>query len=311
VTHALGEPAYVVRPLRHGQPPVANGLPVFEIPVMNDDDPWQQRGTDSRLIFTAEETGTVLVNLRDARGLGGDDLRYRLTARPAKPDFSPAVQAIGQPIPRGGGRELTLRADRIDGYQGPIRFDLSGLPEGLHVSTPVWIEAGQNQAAAVVWADPQAPETAASPVPLQVTATARIAGRKVEHAVANAGTVQLGGQPKLQVVLQPADRDVAPDEAWTLRIAPGETVRARVQIVRHDFSGEVALGKETAARNAHHGVFVDNIGLNGLLIVEGANEREFFLTAAPIAAAGTRSFFLKANVDGGIASRPITLEVVE
>jgi len=311
VTHALGEPAYIVRPLRPGQPPVANGLPVFEVPVMNDDDPWQQRGTDSRLIFTAPATGTVLVNLRDSRGLGGDDLRYRLTARPAEPDFAPAVQAIGRPIPQGAGRELTLRADRLDGYQGPIRFDISGLPAGLHVSTPVWIEAGQDQAAAVVWADPQAPPADAAAAPLQVTATALIAGRKVEHAVANAGTVQRGGEPKLQVVLQPADREVTAGEPWTLRITPGGTVRARVRVIRHGFTGEVALGKETAARNAPHGVFVDNIGLNGLLIVEGAEEREFFLTAAPIAAAGTRSFFLEANVDGGIASRPITLEVVE
>lgn len=310
VTHALGEPAYIVRPLDAGESPVANGLPVFEIPMMNDDDPLQQHGSDSRLIFTAPITGTVLVNIRDTRGFGGDDFRYRLTARPAQPDFAPSVQAIGKPVPLGAGRELTLRANRIDGYDGPIEFDISGLPPGLHVSTPVSIEAGQNEAAAVVWADENA-TVSEEATPLKVTATAMIAGRKVQHTVEQAGTVQVGEKPALRVVVQPADRNVEAGETWKLPIRPGETVRARVQVQRNGHDGEVALGNETAGRNAHHGVFVDNIGLNGLLIVQGADEREFFLTAAPTAEPGTRSFFLKASLDGGIASLPIDLEVVE
>ena len=73
---------------------------------------------------------------------------------------------------------------------------------------------------------------------------------------------------------------------------------------------EVGFGKEDSGRNAAQGVYVDNIGLNGLLVLAEANEREFFLTADPTAVPGRRSFFLKANVDGGVTSHPITVEVL-
>ena len=59
-----------------------------------------------------------------------------------------------------------------------------------------------------------------------------------------------------------------------------------------------------------HGVYVDNIGLNGLLVREGENEREFFLTADPIAEPGKRSFFLSGAVDGTVTTHPITVEVL-
>ena len=63
------------------------------------------------------------------------------------------------------------------------------------------------------------------------------------------------------------------------------------------------------AHNLPHGVIVDNIGLNGLLIVEGQSERQFFLTAAPWVPEQTRIFHLKANEDGGQTSWPVILKV--
>ena len=60
VTHALQEPAYVVRPLEPGETPVANGLPVFDVPFVNDDDATRAWGTDSRLQFTAPRDGWFL-----------------------------------------------------------------------------------------------------------------------------------------------------------------------------------------------------------------------------------------------------------
>ena len=55
---------------------------------------------------------------------------------------------------------------------------------------------------------------------------------------------------------------------------------------------------------------MDNIGLNGLLIVEGQTEREFFITASPIAKPGTRRFHLRATADGGQVSKPAILHVL-
>lgn len=55
---------------------------------------------------------------------------------------------------------------------------------------------------------------------------------------------------------------------------------------------------------------MDNIGLNGLLIVEGESEREFFLTAAPRTQPGRRLIYLWTGAGGGQATLPIWLNVV-
>ena len=77
-----------------------------------------------------------------------------------------------------------------------------------------------------------------------------------------------------------------------------------------DFKNEISFGKEFAGRNATHGVYVDNIGLNGLLLLEGGTEREFFITADRIAKPGKRLFYLVAEIDGGVTTRPIVLDVL-
>ena len=71
-------------------------------------------------------------------------------------------------------------------------------------------------------------------------------------------------------MVQPIDRDVADAEDWTLQVRRGETVSARVVIRRKEgFGGEVSFGKENSGRNASQGVYVDNIGLSGLLVLAG------------------------------------------
>jgi len=46
------------------------------------------------------------------------------------------------------------------------------------------------------------------------------------------------------------------------------------------------------------------------LIVEGQQERDFFLTASPVARPGRQLFHLKADTDGGQCSPPVVIEVV-
>ena len=92
--------------------------------------------------------------------------------------------------------------------------------------------------------------------------------------------------------------------------APGETITALVKTTRVDFKERIELGKEDSGRNLPHGLFVDNIGLNGLLVVEGQTERQFFITAAPWVPETTRQFHLRTTADGGQASRPAVIRVV-
>ena len=138
-----------------------------------------------------------------------------------------------------------------------------------------------------------------------------IGGRRVERDAGDLGDLSIGGVPSAIPTLHPVDRMAAADENWTLQVRRGETATARVILKRKKgFDARVAFGKEDAARNATQGVYVDNIGLNGLLLPEKISEREFFITADPTAQPGTRSFFLRAQIDGNITSQPITVEVL-
>ena len=80
-------------------------------------------------------------------------------------------------------------------------------------------------------------------------------------------------------------------------------------IERNGFKGRVSFGNHDSGRNLPHGVYVDNIGLSGLLIVEGQNEREFFITADKWVPVTTRWFHIRTTAEKGIASFPIILHV--
>ncbi|MCC6235620.1 MAG: hypothetical protein IT580_23490, partial [Verrucomicrobiales bacterium] len=214
------------------------------------------------------------------------------------------------------GRELTFKAERIEGFDGPIRIDLDGLPPGFTSSAPLEIEAGQASAVAVVYAAPDAQDPpAALDGAVQVTASAVVAGTRLVHHLGTLGDLQLGAPPKLTVMILPAADHAqgmtnAPGQPLELTLTPGQTLTARVRAVRNDFAGRIELGNEDSGRNLPHGVYVDNIGLNGLLIVEGQTEREFFVTASRIAQPGVRRFHLRARGDDGQASPFVTLRVL-
>ncbi len=309
-THALGEPAYIVRPLRTGEEPIANGLPVFDIFYENDDDPMRLIGNGSKILFNAPEDGRYTIQVTDTRGEGGDEYGYELTIRGVAPAFNPTVTKIEKPLLRGSGREFSVRIDRVDGFDGPVTFDVEGLPPEVVSNFPLTIESGQKYAEGTLWVD-QAAKGWEGKVSPQVTASAEVLGKRFERRVGSLGELTIGDRPNVIASIQPTGSATAPDEDWTLQVRRGETISARVILDRKDgFTTEVSFGKENAGRNTTHGVYVSNIGLNGLLALEGMTERDFFLTADPMAKPGKRSFFLTAATDGGVTSHPITVEVL-
>ncbi len=316
LTHALNEPGYIVVPHPAGSQPVPNGLPVFRLNYENDDDPTREAGVDSRLLFTAPQTGDYLVRVTDTRGFGGTtNFHYTLAVRPSQPDFSVTVEGLNPKVSPGSGRELRFVAKRREGFTGPIRVEIANLPPGFAASTPVEIEAGQMVALATLHAtaDAVAPDEAADKA-VKVTASATIHGREVTHELGSLGDLQLGKSPKLTVeILAGSDRAhvrETPGQPLEFTIRPGETITARVRAVRHDFKDRIELGNEDSGRNLPHGLYVDNIGLNGLLIVEGQTERDFFITAAPVAQPCVRQFHLRARGDDGQVSRPAVIRVL-
>lgn len=339
LSHALGEPCYVVEPHPPGTQLIPNGLPVYTIYYENDDDSRREWGADSRLTFTAPTSGDYLVRVRDARGFGGEDYKYELTVRPREPDFGVRLNTPELTISPGTGQEFRIMAERYDGFEGPIEVELSGLPEGFAVTSPLVIEAGQIAAYGTVIAMPEA--TAPSDEELDgisITASALIGGKEVSRPVESFTKIEIGKAPKLLVQIlpvegieshgsalfaaaqvqeqshdglppEPADESLSQGDPLELTIKPGETIAARVRLVRRDFDGEVSLGGFDAGRNLPHGVYVDNIGLNGLTVLTGQTERVFFITADDWVPEQTRTFHLKANQAGNPTSQPVVLHV--
>ena len=314
ITHALGEPAWIVEPLPRGATPIPNGLPVFRIPYENDDDSSRRLGTDSQLIFTPPTDGEYVARVSDVRGFGGPaDFHYTLGIRRPNPSFTVAIEGKDPKVSPGSGRELAFKATRLEGYEGPVRIEIENLPSGFTFHGPIEIEAGQQDARGVLSAaaDAQAPDEAADKA-VRVRAIAQIDGREVAQDLGTLGDIQIGEKPKFTVEIVPgADPAVVrqvPGEPLEFTIRPGQTISAKVKAARHDFKDRIEF--PGAGRNLPHGAFIDNLGLNGLLIVEGQSEREFVITAAPKTYPGRRLFHLRAGGAGGEASMPAVLNVL-
>ena len=113
---------------------------------------------------------------------------------------------------------------------------------------------------------------------------------------------------QFKVIANDAALDTAPLTEIVIRA--GTTASALMVIERGDLKGDISFGKEDSGRNLPHGVYVDNIGLSGLLIPNGQSSREVFITAAPWVSAQTRQFHIKAAVDGKPTTHPIVVRIV-
>jgi hypothetical protein len=313
LSHPLGETVYTVRALPPGSQPPPSGLPLFPLYWENDDDSRREAGHDSVLHFEAPADGEYLLRVGDTRGFGGEQFGYRVVARAAQPDFAVKLSmGYKLKVSPGSGSEFQVEARRIDGFEGEIEVALENLPPGFSTTGSVVIEAGQTFASGAVYASVDAPAPSKEAVQaVKLVAKGREHGRAITHNLNAFSELSLRGAPKLTARVLSARSDTGPTEdLLEVVLKPGETVTARMRVNRHDFKERVEFGKEDAGRNLPHGVYVDNLGLNGLLIPEEATEREFFLTAAKWVQEGTRTIFFRAKGDGGQATPPIRLRVV-
>jgi hypothetical protein len=335
LAHALGEPTYVVRELMPGEKALPNGLPVFPIYFENDDDAERELGKDSKLTFVAPEDSDYYLRISDARGFGGAEYRYQLSVRSPRPDFSLKIAGNKMEMPVGSGREWSVTASRSDGLRAPIVVELIGLPAGLVATNPVIIEADQQVALGCIFAAEQVASdakdssdvTGEEPTPLateqkgeeqngegkavyriRLQARTTVNGREIVKQLTEELEISIVDLAEVQLRLVDAAEPAR--ELSEVTIRPGETIAARLVVDRHGTQGRIGFGKEDSGRNLPHGAFVDNIGLNGLLITEQQSEREFFITAAPKVLPGRRQFHLRSDTKGNPTSRPIWLNVL-
>jgi hypothetical protein len=311
--HALDEAIYIVEPHPPGTKLLPNGLPTFPVYYANDDDADRELGTDSRLLFTAPADGEYLVRVTDTRGFGGERFAYRLIVREAKPDFKVTLNGANPTVNAGTGKQFFLTVDRIDGFDGDIRVDISGMPNGFIASTPVVIQAGHLEAKGTIHAAPDAMQPAETNVPTsRVTATAMIAGQAVTKELNNFGKINLAEKPKLFVALEPYDESATnfverpiTDKPLEITISPGQSIPAWLKVKRNGHDDLVTFTLE----GLPHGVIVDNIGLNGVLIPKDEERRQIFLTAAKWVPETDRLCFAEAKQAELPTSLPVLLHV--
>jgi hypothetical protein len=312
--HALDEVCYIVEPVPAGADLPPNGLPTFTVHYANDDDAERKLGADSRVLFSPPADGSYLVRVGDVRGSGGGErFTYRLVVRPAAPDFNVSLELpAGASVPAGAGRSFVVRADRVDGFDGPIRVDVTNVPPGFTVSSPVVIEAGHVEAFGTLYAAADAPApTPENESAAKVTATAAVNGAEVTKPVNGFGKIARADKPPLTVTLtlnkpgEPAAASADPNAPAEVMIAPGQMVSAWLKIERNGHKDRVSFDVE----NLPHGVIVADIGLNGVLIPEGQDERQVFIRCAPWVQETDRLCYAKAREAGSPTGKPVVLKV--
>lgn len=312
ISHPLGGPCYIVAAFPPGSEPSPNGLPVYRLNWENDDDSERLLGSDSRLFFTAPADGKYRARVSDVRNFGGEDYRYKLTIRPPQPDFKVSHNRPKFRVSPGSGHEIEFTANWIDRFSGEIDIQFENMPAGF-MAHPVTIEENQKRAYVAIYAA----EDATNPTPeevksIRITATAMVGDERVTREVSAFTEFGLGSPAKLKVKVYP-DSDhssYGPDGILELNVRPGQTVSALVGADRIDHKTIVTFGKDDSGRNLPHGVYVDNIGLNGLMIPEGQSEQRFWITAAKWVPETERLFHLRTMQDGTQATLPVRVRVV-
>jgi hypothetical protein len=261
--HALGTAVYKVEVHPPGRTFPPNGLPVIPVFYRNDDG-GPGYGKDSFLLFDPPADGTYQVRVSDARGSHGPAHAYRVTVRPPKPDFTVSFTPKEPAVWKGGGVPVNVTVNRRDGFDGPVRVKLEGLPAGF--SAPeTYVEAGQFTTTFALSADADAAAPAATK--LRLVGKAEVGGKEVSREFAG-GALKLNGVGDVVTTTRAAE----------VAIVPGREARFVVDIARQGkFGGRVPI----EVKGLPHGVRVHNNGLNGVLITERETTREVVLYAEP------------------------------
>jgi WD40 repeat protein len=303
--HAINSPAFKVEMHPPGVSFPPNGMPVVPLDWRNDDAPGL--GSDSQVLFDVPAEGVYLVRVRDVRDLAADDFTYRLVVRPRHEDFRIALDPENPNIPRGGSLPVTVKLDRLEGFNGPVDVRVEGLPAGITATTT---RIGPDKYSGILTLT--AAETAGgspagstwNPRTMRVLATATIDGQRIEHATNpgfGAHHLTITSPPDIRVSIEPQ----------VAEMTPGQQLRFTVSIERRNaFVGRVPV----EVLNLPHGLHVLDVGLNGVLINENETSRSFVVVCEPWAAPGPVTFYAAARVEAKNerhAGAPIRLEVKE
>jgi hypothetical protein len=312
VVHGVNTPVYRAQILPPDAEFPPNGLPVFHLTWRNDDG-GPGYGADSRIDFVAPADGQYILHLKDVRGMGGPDFAYRLSIRETVPSYQLTDSPENPNIPRGGRVPVTVSADRLQGYDGPIEIEVKGLPPGV-TADPAKISAGEDSTVVVLSASAGAAPDA-PPGAMEIVGHATINGRDVARS-ANLNAMLDAAFDK-ELSLQVASIVPPPDVVVTTDITqvslePGQQATVTLHVERRNgYKGRVPC----FIKNLPRGVQVVNIGLNGVLVTETQTSRTFTLRAEDWAKPIEQPIYVVGEVESDSstnhASPPLELKVTE
>jgi hypothetical protein len=216
--------------------------PKGQVLATNDD----AVGKDAALVFTPPADGDYVVRLRDLNSKGGDTFVYYLECDWARPDLALRCDGDKAMIGSGSSTAWYVHVTRLNGFDGPVRVDVKGLPKAVTASA-LTIPATMTQGLLVLTAAADAPRDAAA---VQVVGTATAGGETLVRTATPNEEIYLpgGGRGRFDVklhavaVTDPSDIlgvEVSPS-AVTLK--PGGEVRLDVTVHRRpDYDKGVSL----------------------------------------------------------------------
>jgi hypothetical protein len=295
-THlSMGTPLYKVQVHPPGTTFPPNGFPVVTLYYRNDDG-GPGFGRDSRLSFDPPADGDYLVRIGDSRGQGGPGYAYRLLVRPPRPTFSVSFSPTSPAVWKGGAVPVTVTADRIDGFEGPIDVKLDNVPAGFSAPATT-IPAAENSTAFSLWAEANATSPGKVP-PLKLSAQAMIDGQAVRREVT-------GGLP---TAVEPGEIVTTTGQS-EVTVRPGGETRLTVQVERRKgFKGRIPLD----VRGLPHGVRVLDVGLNGILVTEQQTARTVVIYCEPWVRPTEHPFVVLARNEGAnreFAAKSVLLRI--
>lgn len=182
-----------------------------------------------RFVAPADGKYQLLVSSRDADNRYGPRRGYRVRIAPEKPDFRLVVLPGDELRPdascllQGGREQLTVLAWRLDGFTGPIRLTVDGLPTGV-TAPPQTLGPNLRQTPLVVSAAANAPVWTG---PIRIRGEAVINGRSVVHEARTASITWPVPQPQGIPALSRLDRgfylSVREKAPFNLTITPDKT----------------------------------------------------------------------------------------
>jgi hypothetical protein len=143
--------------------------------LANNDDAF---GKDAMLVFTPPADGDYVLRIRDLNSKGGDSAVYYIEADWVKPDFTLRCDPDKAMIGPGSSTAWYVHVVRTNGFAGPVKVEIQGLPKGVS-ATPLVIPPAMAQGVVVLTAAPDAPQDAVN-VHLIGTASVKLPDGKEE-----------------------------------------------------------------------------------------------------------------------------------